>query len=342
MTPSDDWGGAGLLGVTIRLDNYGGADERVIRVLEVEPNSPASHAGLVPMNDFLLGTNVVAFESTETLAAVLHQHLHQIVELYVYNSESDVVRVTPLMPSLSWGGHGMLGAEVGTGYLHRLPSTSRDTHGSSVERKVRWVGNEGNNDDGGTAGDSDPTTSDAPPNDSTPLELEPHLEMEVEHGEDRRPEDVSKQPHQLGKDERTVPRATKQHQSQPTSETMQPPGDSSSTSEEYAGEATQAPIQSAANDEQESHPNETAAEAATSSPNNGQVAGSVLPPFPSALAPLPPPPQAFPSPRKSPSKDDAAKLFSGQPPALDGSDSLLPPPPKMSTELRKEMNDHKQ
>ena len=34
--------GAGLLGVTIKLDNYGGADERLVRVLEVEEHSPAA------------------------------------------------------------------------------------------------------------------------------------------------------------------------------------------------------------------------------------------------------------------------------------------------------------
>jgi hypothetical protein len=34
--------GAGLLGVTIKLDDYGGADERLVRVLEVEEHSPAA------------------------------------------------------------------------------------------------------------------------------------------------------------------------------------------------------------------------------------------------------------------------------------------------------------
>ena len=42
LVPRDDWGGAGLLGVTIRLDNYGGAEERMVRVLDVQPHSPAA------------------------------------------------------------------------------------------------------------------------------------------------------------------------------------------------------------------------------------------------------------------------------------------------------------
>ena len=137
ITPSSTWGGAGLLGVTIRLDNYGGADERLIRVLSVEHNSPAAIAGLVPMKDYLLGTTSASFDSDEILAEVLMVHADRIVELYVYSSESDVVRIVTLMPTLSWGGRGLLGAEVGTGYLHRFPKSCRGTDGASIERKVR-------------------------------------------------------------------------------------------------------------------------------------------------------------------------------------------------------------
>jgi hypothetical protein len=137
ITPSPTWGGAGLLGVTIRMDDYGGADERLIRVLSVEHNSPAAIAGLVPMKDYLLGTTSTSFDSAGKLAEVLMVHADRIVELYVYSSESDVVRVVTLMPTMSWGGRGLLGAEVGTGYLHRFPKACRGTDGASVERKVR-------------------------------------------------------------------------------------------------------------------------------------------------------------------------------------------------------------
>ena len=140
ITPSSAWGGAGLLGVTIRLDNYGGADERLIRVLSVEHNSPAAVAGLVPMKDYLLGTTSASFDSGDILAEVLMVHADRIVEFYVYSSESDVVRVVTLMPTLSWGGRGLLGAEIGTGYLHGFPKSCRETDGASVERKVRVGG----------------------------------------------------------------------------------------------------------------------------------------------------------------------------------------------------------
>jgi hypothetical protein len=126
--------------VTIRLDNYAGAEDRLIRVLDVEDRSPAHVAGLVPYQDYLLGTTTSTLDSTETLAALLKAHRDRVVELYVYNCDTDVVRVVALLPTSSWGGRGLLGAAVGTGYLHRLPSRSRHTEGVSVERKVRYVG----------------------------------------------------------------------------------------------------------------------------------------------------------------------------------------------------------
>lgn len=54
--PNRRWGGAGLLGMTIKFDTFEDAEDSVFHVLEVEPNSPASKAGLLPFDDFILGT----------------------------------------------------------------------------------------------------------------------------------------------------------------------------------------------------------------------------------------------------------------------------------------------
>lgn len=136
LIPKNDWGGSGLLGVTIRLDDYGGADERLIRVLGVENNSPAEISGLIELKDYLLGTSTISFSSTAVLSDVLVQHEDKTIELYVYNIESDIVRVVTLMPTACWGGNGLLGAEVGVGYLHKLPSSCRGTDGSSVKVRI--------------------------------------------------------------------------------------------------------------------------------------------------------------------------------------------------------------
>ena len=45
-----------MLGVTIRFDTFKDAEEQMLHVLEVAPNSPAELAGLQPFKDYLLGT----------------------------------------------------------------------------------------------------------------------------------------------------------------------------------------------------------------------------------------------------------------------------------------------
>jgi hypothetical protein len=90
------------------------------------------------------------------------------------------------MPTYNWGdGRGLLGAEVGTGYLHRLPATSRNTSGTSIERRVRYVNGGGetdNNKDVGAAGKG------GGDNDQV-LEMEPQLEMEPEEAEEEEEEE---------------------------------------------------------------------------------------------------------------------------------------------------------
>jgi hypothetical protein len=146
-------------------------------------------AGLVPEQDFLLGTTACALESADVLARVLQEHVDRVVELYVYNSASDMVRVVGLLPTYSWGNHNsLLGAEVGTGYLHRLPTSCRASIGQSVERKVQVL-----------------VGSDSHELNQENVQLEPHLEMEVDEN-DSLPgvEKSTKQPHQLGRIERDL------------------------------------------------------------------------------------------------------------------------------------------
>uniref|UniRef100_A0A6S8RPB4 PDZ GRASP-type domain-containing protein n=1 Tax=Chaetoceros debilis TaxID=122233 RepID=A0A6S8RPB4_9STRA len=136
LTPTTNWPGTGLLGVTIRMDDYATAEEKLLRILDIAPKSPAAISGLTPNTDYLLGTTMESFEDEELLGDVLYENEDGVLEVYVYNTESDVVRVVTLMPNKNWGGNGLLGAEVGRGYLHRLPKMCRDTLGVSFERNV--------------------------------------------------------------------------------------------------------------------------------------------------------------------------------------------------------------
>jgi predicted metalloprotease with PDZ domain len=55
LTPRDDWGGSGLLGITIRYDTIRDLATHTLHVLDVYPDSPASAAGLDAYNDYILG-----------------------------------------------------------------------------------------------------------------------------------------------------------------------------------------------------------------------------------------------------------------------------------------------
>lgn len=134
ITPSTKWEGQGMLGVTIRFDCFEEADEHLVRVLEVVPNSPAELAGLQPKTDYLLGTAETAFKNPDVLEEILARNLDQTVDFYVYSTETDTVRMTTLMPTLKWGGNGCLGAAIGHGYLHSLPRKCCDSNGTSVFR----------------------------------------------------------------------------------------------------------------------------------------------------------------------------------------------------------------
>jgi S1-C subfamily serine protease len=67
ITPRRGWGGQGMLGVTIRFDSFWRAEEALVRVLEVVPESPAELAGLEAEKDYLLGTAEKVFKDTDAL-----------------------------------------------------------------------------------------------------------------------------------------------------------------------------------------------------------------------------------------------------------------------------------
>jgi len=119
------WGGTGLLGAKVRYDSVEEDENQGIRVLEVFPNSPAAHAGLLPFQDFLLGTAQTVFHELDELVAVVTQNMGKPMQVYVYNADTETVRETTLAPNNEWGGEGCIGCDIGTGLLHRIPAPRR-------------------------------------------------------------------------------------------------------------------------------------------------------------------------------------------------------------------------
>ncbi|XP_025194849.1 Golgi reassembly-stacking protein 2 [Melanaphis sacchari] len=120
IVPNSNWGGQGLLGVSIRFCSFAGANENVWHILDVHPNSPADKAGLRSHTDYIIGSDSIMHES-EDLFMLIEAHEGRPLKLYVYNVELDTCREVSITPDSAWPGEGSLGCGIGYGYLHRIP-----------------------------------------------------------------------------------------------------------------------------------------------------------------------------------------------------------------------------
>lgn len=122
IQPNMQWGGQGVLGVSIRFCKLKGINENVWHVLDVYPNSPASAAGLRAFTDYIVGSTGLVFGDSDAFYTLINVASGRDIELFVYNSESDDVRTVVLRPNPKWGGAGSVGCDVGFGILHRIPT----------------------------------------------------------------------------------------------------------------------------------------------------------------------------------------------------------------------------
>uniref|UniRef100_A0A094ZHA4 Golgi reassembly-stacking protein 2 n=1 Tax=Schistosoma haematobium TaxID=6185 RepID=A0A094ZHA4_SCHHA len=123
LIPNNHWGGQGLMGVSIRYCSFDRANENVWHVLGVESKSPADLAGLKPYTDYIIGANSVLNNRDDFFELIDSSDGH-VIQLYVYNSELDSCREVHLKPDSNWGGNGLLGCDIGYGYLHRIPTAA--------------------------------------------------------------------------------------------------------------------------------------------------------------------------------------------------------------------------
>ncbi|KAK1939734.1 hypothetical protein X943_002718 [Babesia divergens] len=119
MTPRK-WDGTGLLGLSVRFSEFSAMDEGA-HVINVHEGSPASKAGLMPITDYLLATNLQLFVDSDCVRVHVGERVDEEVTLYVYNSITETIRKTVITPRTDWGGPGTLGCDLGNGYIHRIP-----------------------------------------------------------------------------------------------------------------------------------------------------------------------------------------------------------------------------
>ncbi|XP_043961317.1 Golgi reassembly-stacking protein 1-like [Gambusia affinis] len=121
VTPSNMWGGQGLLGASVRFCSFEGVNENVWHVLDVEENSPAALAGLIAHDDFIVGADQV-LQDSEDFFSLIEANEGKPLKLLVYNTQTEQCREIVVTPNGAWGGEGSLGCGIGYGYLHRIPS----------------------------------------------------------------------------------------------------------------------------------------------------------------------------------------------------------------------------
>ncbi|KAM9839713.1 Golgi reassembly-stacking protein 1b [Aulostomus maculatus] len=131
VTPSNMWGGQGLLGASVRFCSFEGANENVWHVLDVEANSPAALAGLIARDDFIVGADQV-LQDSEDFFSLIEANEGKPLKLLVYNTGSDQCREVVVTPNGAWGGEGSLGCGIGYGYLHRIPTRPVKPESKSV------------------------------------------------------------------------------------------------------------------------------------------------------------------------------------------------------------------
>ncbi|KAF9954203.1 Golgi reassembly-stacking protein 2 [Mortierella alpina] len=127
MVPRRNWSGVdedGLLGCSIRFTLFDTVIDVVWHVLDITAGSPAEQAGLCAHADYVIGTPLGIMRGEGDLYDLIEDYIGDPLPLHVYNVDRNQVREVVIVPSEEWGGEGLLGCDVGYGYLHRLPRQS--------------------------------------------------------------------------------------------------------------------------------------------------------------------------------------------------------------------------
>ncbi|KAG0368790.1 Golgi reassembly-stacking protein 2 [Gamsiella multidivaricata] len=125
MTPTRKWGDGkdGLIGCSIQFCLFDTISDIVWH--DIAKDSPAERAGLCAHADYIIGTPLGVIRGEGDLYDLVEDYIGELLPLYVYNVDADEVREVVIIPAEEWGGEGLLGCDVGYGYLHRLPKNTR-------------------------------------------------------------------------------------------------------------------------------------------------------------------------------------------------------------------------
>ena len=83
VVPNTEWGGSGCLGASIRYEEWK-PDVGNVHVMKVFSNSPASRAGLIEEQDYILGTDEISIPTVDYLSKAIGKK--ESLDLYIYNT----------------------------------------------------------------------------------------------------------------------------------------------------------------------------------------------------------------------------------------------------------------
>nr|XP_040222407.2 Golgi reassembly-stacking protein 2 [Anopheles coluzzii] len=82
-------------------------------VLRVQDNSPGKTAGLEAFFDFILAIgNTRLDQDNDTLKELLKANIDREIQMTVYSSKTQNIRLVDITPSSTWGGQGLLGVSI--------------------------------------------------------------------------------------------------------------------------------------------------------------------------------------------------------------------------------------
>lgn len=100
------------MGSSHSIEIPGGGTEGY-HILRVQEGSPGQEAGLEAFFDFIVAIgNTRLNQDNDTLKELLKDGVDKKLTLTVYSSKTQSVRQTVIVPSLTWGGQGLLGVSV--------------------------------------------------------------------------------------------------------------------------------------------------------------------------------------------------------------------------------------
>lgn len=130
VQPSNSWGGDGLLGATVRWENWKNCQG--LRILEVIPDSYAHQLSLKPREDYILGTESTSINEVSTFEDLLLEN--KTFQLFVLSSKTGKVRKIPMKGGLQ------LGCTVGEGMMNSIQTIEiKEDEKTEVEEVVVTV-----------------------------------------------------------------------------------------------------------------------------------------------------------------------------------------------------------